>query len=192
MKRWLETDEYEEVRETLKSLLHFHDLSKRDVAYWKWVFVALHNLVQGCMVIALTGTSGLGALNPAIEKRRRIAWSKGEPQPREQDKLLRFLELYEKIKMQDTLEAASGGQYAGSESHDYSMKKINDLRNEFIHFTPKGWYLDLAGAVQIISDCLDVAEFLVESSGRFFVFSSYVEGELLDLISKVRSSISEK
>lgn len=192
MERWLETDEYEEVRETLKALLHFHNLAKQDISYWKWVFIALHNAVQGCMVVALTGTDGMGALNPTIEKKRRTAWSKGEPQPREQDKLLRFLELYEKIQIPGSVEAGGGARFVSSESQDYSMKKLNEVRNEFIHFTPKGWYLDLSGAEQIVSDCLDIAEFLVVSSGRFFIFTSYVEDELPRLILKVRSSLSEK
>ena len=63
-----------------------------------------------------------------------------------------------------------------------SMKVLNDVRNDFIHFTPKGWSLDLSDSPQLAIDCLDVSEFLVSSSGRFCLFTGFKEGELVGLI----------
>lgn len=62
------------------------------------------------------------------------------------------------------------------------MKKLNQIRNEFIHFTPKGWALGLSSAPQVALDCLDICGFLVRHSGRFVIFVDYREGVLEGLI----------
>ena len=47
-----------------------------------------------------------------------------------------------------------------TEEHDKAVKRLNSLRNEFIHFVPKGWSLELAGLPEMCLYCLEVAEFL--------------------------------
>jgi hypothetical protein len=190
MSGWLRTDEYEEIRDTLRACRHFLVLAKSDITYWKWVFIALHNAVQGCMVVALTGTDRFGARNPEQERRWREAYAHREELPREEEKLLSFLKLYEKIKKEGTLQSASVKRFDPQGSQDASMKKLNEVRNEFIHFTPMGWALDLSGADRVVIDCLDVATFLVGHSGRFFIFQSCKEGELLALIDEIKSEFS--
>ena len=37
-----------------------------------------------------------------------------------------------------------------------SIKKINKYRNEFVHFMPKGWTLEISGLPDMCKDCLDV------------------------------------
>lgn len=44
------------------------------------------------------------------------------------------------------------GPFTPGLTHDRSMARLNDFRNEFIHFTPKGWALQLAG---LPTSCLD-------------------------------------
>ena len=70
------------------------------------------------------------------------------------------------------------------------MKNLNFIRNEFVHFTPKGWSLELSGAPRIAIDCLDVAEFLVKRSNRFMIFTSFKEGEMLGLIDELKKEFA--
>jgi hypothetical protein len=39
--------------------------------------------------------------------------------------------------------------FNASESHDKSVRKLNSFRNDFIHFVPKGWTLELTGLPRI-------------------------------------------
>ena len=41
-----------------------------------------------------------------------------------------------------------------------SIKTLNRLRNEFIHFVPKGWSLDVSGLPHLFLDCFNIIEFL--------------------------------
>mgnify|MGYP007122466428 CR=1 FL=1 len=51
MKYCLETNEREEVFVTLSACHDFLQRASNDVDYWKWAFIALHNAVQGAMVV---------------------------------------------------------------------------------------------------------------------------------------------
>jgi len=43
-----------------------------------------------------------------------------------------------------------------------AQDQLNNLRNEFIHFVPKGWSVELAGLPQICANCINVDEFLIQ------------------------------
>lgn len=45
-----------------------------------------------------------------------------------------------------------------------SIRLLNKLRNEFVHFTPRVWALDLKGLPVISKDCVEIAEFLAWQS----------------------------
>jgi hypothetical protein len=62
MDNWLRTDEYGEVKQTLRACIDFAQKIPTDIAYSKWLILAMHNLVQGFMVIALTRSDGFGAM----------------------------------------------------------------------------------------------------------------------------------
>ena len=56
--------------------------------------------------------------------------------------------------------------FKAKNNHDKSVKQLNSFRNEFIHFVPKGWSLELAGLPDICLDCLEVVQFLAWESGN--------------------------
>jgi hypothetical protein len=142
------------------------------------------------MVIALTRSDSFGATDPKQEKAWREAYAKGQSLPTDQPKLLKFLKLYEKIQEKDRLPDSSAERFVPQGSQSTSIKELNSLRNEFIHFTPKGWSLDLSGAPRIAIDCLDVAAFLVKRSNRFVIFTSFKEGEMLGLIDELKNEFA--
>jgi hypothetical protein len=51
---------------------------------------------------------------------------------------------------------------------DLAMKKLHDLRNEFLHFTPKGWSLEVSGGPALCLHGLGVIEFLARGSGTIW------------------------
>ena len=63
-----------------------------------------------------------------------------------------FLNLYKKIRRH----AIFGYKFAPKAQQGKSIKRLNLFRNEFVHFMPKGWSIELSGMPNICLDCLDV------------------------------------
>lgn len=152
---YLRTDEQEEALRSLEwAELQARSLSS-DPYSWKWVLIALHNAAQGFMVLALWNGNGLLALRPKTAKKWIDAYERGEPYPTE--KLDDFLSLYKKVKERTNFHTIGAEPFAATERHDYSLSRLNEFRNTFTHFTPKGWSLELAGLPRI---CLDTLELM--------------------------------
>ena len=66
----------------------------------------------------------------------------------------------------------------------WSIKKLNQWRNKFIHFIPGGWSLEVSGLPQIIGDCITVIEFLVFESKNILM-----EDKLMDNIRELLQNI---
>ncbi len=155
---YLRTDEQEEAVRSLE----WAELQARTLAAdtyaWKWVLIALHNAVQGLMVLALWNGNGLLALRPKVAKKWMEAYESGGQFPAQ--KLDEFLNLYLKVKDPNNFHTVGVGAFVPTGKHDESMNYLNEFRNMFTHFTPKGWSLQLAGLPRICLDTLEVMNFL--------------------------------
>jgi len=167
---WLRTDE---LTESVKALEAFYSNIRRvngDPYYWKWAVIALHNAVQGFMVCALRGSNNLAVLTPESAKEWMDAYRVGKPYPEE--RLDDFLNLYKKIKGHYMHQYAHSGRFVPKGQQGWSIKKLNSFRNEFIHFVPRGWSIEVGGFPKICADSLDIVEFLVNSSGNICFHNS--------------------
>lgn len=155
--RYLRTDEREEAVRSLE----WAEQQARSVAddpyLWKWVLIALHNAAQGFMVLALWNGNGLLALRDKVAVKWLTAYEKGGPFPVE--KLDEFLNLYKKVKDNGNFHTVGAGPFVPSPDQDASLERLNEYRNEFIHFTPKGWSLQLLGLPRVCLDVLDLIQF---------------------------------
>lgn len=131
---------------------------------WRWVIVGMHNALQGLMVLALRGGNGLAVLPDATAEEWLKAHREGTKRPIEQ--LDSFLNLYRKIKSGKMQFFVHSRRFVPSGSQGRSMKLLNRLRNDFVHFLPNSWSLDLTGLPGMCLDCLDVGEFLINDSGN--------------------------
>jgi hypothetical protein len=163
--KWLITDT---VVETVLALEVFAEELQRaltDPYRWKWVILSLHNAVQGMMVLALQSSHGLHVLRPHDAARWLEAHERGGPYPNDL-KLDDFLSLYKKIKSDKMLMYIHSQRFRPSRAQGSSVKLLNRLRNEFVHFTPRVWALDIEGLPTMSQDALEVAEFLAWHSGN--------------------------
>ena len=155
---FLRTSEHEEAVRSLE----WAELQARglpaDPYLWKWVLIALHNATQGFMVLALWNGNGLLALRPRIAEKWLKAYESGGPFPAE--KLDEFLNLYAKVKDRNNFHTVGAGPFTPSATTDRSLELLNEVRNEFTHFTPKGWSLELAGLPTLCLDTLGLIQFL--------------------------------
>ncbi|NOT06191.1 MAG: hypothetical protein HOP27_16490 [Anaerolineales bacterium] len=154
---WLHTDEKADLVASLAMLEVAINQTAKDIAAWKWVVIAMHSALQSAIACHLgaIGNSFLVAKQEDAE-----AWLKahedGTPYP--EMMMDSFPNLYEKLKRQEIY----GYKFVPRGTQGRSIKKINEYRNEFIHFMPKGWSLEVSGLPSMCQDCLDVINELDE------------------------------
>ena len=189
MERYLRTDEYEEAISALEFLSELIPTTASDVYRWKWVILALHSAMQGFMVLALRGSNGLAALKDDVAKAWLGAQEKGTKLPEE--RLDRFESLYKKIKHDQMLIYSNSKKFSPTSSQGRSVNKLKDLRDDFIHFVPKGWSLEVSGLPTLCQDCLAIIEFLGWDCGNVIWHELEVETRAKNAIAKARSEIAE-
>ena len=156
--RWLRTGEREDAIASLK--LYSEAISKidLDLAYWKWVIISLHSALQSIMAFHLGFGNDLLVMSQEDAEKWIEANDAGTPYP--DAKMDSFLNLYKKIKKHEIL----GFKFSPNGLQTASVKKLNYFRNEFIHFMPKGWSIEVSGMPRLCSDCLNVIKQLSEGS----------------------------
>lgn len=161
---WIQTNEHEEAVSALEVAAEWVGRISAKMDHWKWVVLALHNAAQGFMVLALRGTDGLRPLKNDIAEQWLKAYDEGGDYPIE--RLDTYLNLYKKVKSDVMLFQTNSRKFSPSGTQGWSIKKLNSLRNEFVHFLPRSWSLEVSGMPQICLDCLDLVEFLGWQSGN--------------------------
>jgi hypothetical protein len=157
--QWLRTDEIEEFIDAIEHSSMLAERLNSDPKAWKWLIISLHSTLQGACVCALRGldTSGVTFLE---KKSQKEVWhwldveshaDPAPPMPRE--KLANLLDLFKRVRNKSILEAPFTLVVSNNVIND--VKKLNVLRNEFIHFVPKGLSLALAGMPRITEHVCD-------------------------------------
>ena len=157
---WLRTDEYLDAAESFRAAAKFADEALNQVRAWKWLLIAGHSAVQGSLVLSLSRGDFLQTLKRTNARDWLKAHESGGPWP-EQLRLDYFLELYRKAKENVLAKHSLGGHFVCEPRHDDSMRRLNDLRNGFLHFFPQGWSVELRGLPHILSACAEVASHLL-------------------------------
>lgn len=210
MDNWLRTDEALEAVFSLEMVCDQLPQTRHNVHYWKWIIIALHNAVQGYMVLALQGSDSLNILNKECRQQWIAAYKSRSAvfPPRRLDD---FLNLYKKIKkgrkayeehtlrgrpLQGT-EKAPMLMYVGSKpfkpqgTQTESVKLLNELRNDFIHFLPQGWSLEVSGLPQMVKDCVDIIDFLAFECGNVIWHNSALRAKTEQLVRQINNLLDK-
>ena len=168
MPRRLLTNEHEEAVLALEFTAGAAQALGSNAYLWKWVIVGMHNALQGLMVLALRGGNGLAALPDALADEWLKAYRAGTTRPIRETRQLLEPVPEDQRQGDAVLRPQSPVLAAGSQGR--SMEMLNRLRNDFIHFLPQTWSLELVGLPNMCLDCLAVGEFLINASfGQHFV-----------------------
>jgi hypothetical protein len=159
-KLWLRTDEKADTENSLKKVAQLSQIVGNDPAEWKWLLVATHSATQGMFVTALSLGNGLLTLKRGHAAAWLNAYRNGGPWPPKLD-LDYFLELYGKAKSH----IVKNGSWQTTDHHDDAMRRLNDLRNGFIHFGAQAWSIEIAGLPSICLRCLEMVHYLGWHSG---------------------------
>jgi hypothetical protein len=210
MDKWMRTDETLEAVFSLEMVCDQLPRAQHNIHYWKWVVIALHNALQGYMVLALRGSDGLNILTEKCAKKWKAVWKSGSGQfpPRRLDG---FMNLYNKIQAgtEHYEEALSRGgvtwrtesdlmlMYAGSKpfrpqgSQTQSVEMLNALRNDFIHFLPKGLSLEVGGLPQMAKDCIDITAFLAFDCGNVLWHDPTLREKTVELLRQINVELEK-
>jgi hypothetical protein len=185
---WLRTDETLEAVSALEMVATSLENVGNDWYQWKWAILALHNSLQGFMVLALRGGNGLNCLKDEIAEKWLRAYKTGGKYPKE--KLDRFLNLYKKVKKPERMKFYGHSKaFKPLGSQGESVKRLNRLRNEFVHFVPKGWSLEISGLPQIFFDCLNIIEFLGWECGNISFRDKAVNSRAKQALSDAKKTL---
>jgi hypothetical protein len=175
---YLRTDEESEAANAMEMAAQFASGVAADLHLWRWVIIALHNAAQGIMVLSLRHGNGLLALSDESYAEWMAAYERNETPPAE--KLDSYLNLYKKVKHREWGEVGGNTRFVPNGTEGGDIKRLNSLRNEFIHFTPKGWSLEVDGLPRI---CL--------ATGRLISFLALETTNILWHASKSRQRLLE-
>jgi hypothetical protein len=123
---------------------------KKHPSNWKWMILAAQNGLQGALVCAIQDTSGTSILEKksAIKVLRYFETLEGELP---QEKVADFMTLFRKYRK---MYPCKGTIQQLKQVH----RLHQEFRNEFAHFVPKGWSIELAGLPAIIETALELIE----------------------------------
>lgn len=182
---------YDEVKDTICSLeLLVEHLPKVTTApqYWKWVILSTHSALQGFMVLSLRGTSDLNVLT----KKSATEWleaceSKSSYQPR---KLEYFLNLYAKIKSDAMLLYTNSRCFTATKQQDECVKRLNAIRNDFIHYVPTSAAYNVKSWASIILEVIPMIEFLVLESNNIVFYEGDEQKQIINLCNLAKKEVT--
>ena len=182
MTGYVRTDERQDVLASLEHCAICLADTERSDGAWKWVVLSLHSALQGAMICHLSGTDGVGALNSKCARQ----WSNwhernrcgkieyidegvddvlGLPvrRPRSlsdqppSDRVASAPDLFKRLGSEsERIGRACGRIIEITAAQRESFKTLNDLRNDFTHFSPRGWSIELQLIEDVVPDMLDV------------------------------------
>jgi hypothetical protein len=154
---WLHTDEKADLVASLAFLEVALNQATKDITAWKWVVIATHSALQSAIACHL-GSIGNSFLVAKQEDAEAWLTAHDDGTPYPEMMMDTFPNLYYKLKHQEIY----GYKFTPQGTQGKSIKKINEYRNEFVHFMPKGWAFEVSGLPDMCKDCLDVINELNE------------------------------
>lgn len=152
--KWLRFTADTNALDFLERAENFIQQTESDIKAWKWVILALHGALYGFAICACRSTS----YENIIQRTK-----KG---------IERLITLDEALRICQDREWM-GTLYGGkplelTESQKYSIKILKkSLRNNFEHYIPKGWSIEIHGLPGIAMNILDVIRFLSVETFRY-------------------------
>lgn len=154
---WLETDESDDVAGSVRHALRCRGLVGQDAQAWKWFALALHSAIQGACVCHLVSTaSPVGAIYPENAASFLAFFEERRTNPDAKPPEARIMALPDLLKAaRKPYSAGDGSNELGILVSDAELEWLRHfhttLRNQFTHFEPMGWSIEVTGIPEIAS-----------------------------------------
>lgn len=207
MKGHVVFDERQDVLASLEHCVMSLSQARDSESELKWVILSLHSAFQGAMVCHLSGPE---QCNLFYKKRNAEEWSKWQEKNKHKETKLIKNGVYKpgnpKMRIapatvlfkrlgdeKERLEEITVGKVISINAQQMkSFETINNLRNEFTHFSPRVWVMSIDFIKSLImdpmKDVLDVFEKIIEDPRTFEPRDKII---LRSKIAKIRSLLEE-
>lgn len=170
---WLTTCEADDVAGSVRHAIRTAAGVAEDPQSWKWVALALHSALQGACICHLTTTAApIGALTKVSTEEWLAYFEESRTNPDMKPPLTKLLTLPALLKAIRKPNAA--GDRSNSDGIALSDKDLNWLRhfhdvvrNQFVHFEPMGWSLEVSGIPGIAGVISRIINDIVELGWAF-------------------------
>jgi hypothetical protein len=144
-------DEREDVLASTDLLAIAAPKLRKQPSFWKWMIIAAHNGLQGALVCAIQDTSATNILDEksGTKMLKYLETLEGDMP---QERLADFTALLDKYQSKYPDPGITPEQLANI----HGLHK--QFRNNFAHFVPKGWWIEIAMLPAIIGTALDLIE----------------------------------
>lgn len=181
MAKWIRTDERNELISSLKMVCESVSKVDHDIEYWKWAVIALHNSLQGSMVMSLRAGNDFRIMPEKLAEKCLKAYRENRPWPKV--KMDNFPNLYKKVKSIEHMHFLTcSRELPEDQERDRAVEKILELRNIFMHFMPQGWSLEVSGLPNIFISLLNMENFLIFESGNVTIYEDEDRTQIRDAI----------
>lgn len=167
---WLRTNPIQELVE----ILEFAADNSRDFGLtaekWRWLILSLHLGVQAALICALKGydTSGTSILS-APSARQTLDWLHTDPKQRGQAPNQQLAPMRNLLKRAQQPSYLPDPYRLTLPQHKIDdVLRLNELRNQFVHFAVDGWSLDADGLPRIAMHSIEVIEHLTLTAPAFW------------------------
>ena len=130
-----------------------------------------------------------GAVDELGVSRRRIKHPSDNPP---EDYVAGAAQRFQRLTSLSSRLESAGGPIVVTSNHRKSFRRLHDLRDNFTHFSPKGWSIDVECIQDVMRDVLDIIEPIEQDDGPF----RHREGEdrtrLRQKIAELRVLLSER
>lgn len=152
--RWARFSEETNALDYLAKTYFFIQEARKDVNAWKWVILCVHSALYGFAVCALKGT------NPANVTNKQ-GW------------LINFPEAIKRCQDPKWMRMTVASKFLQlTPEQDQSINRLQkEFRNNFEHYVPKLWAIEVSGMPKIISHNLEAVRFLALESGNYAHFN---------------------
>ncbi|WP_312814092.1 GNAT family N-acetyltransferase [Brevundimonas sp.] len=166
---YLRTDECKDIASSVKHALWCMDKVHYHPSEWKWFTLAIHSALQGALVSHLTTTATpIGAINNKCAA-EWLTHFNGEGPPPKKTQLLNFPELLKKARKPGT--CGGGPTMVSIQISDIELGWLSrfheNVRNQFTHFEPMGWSLEISGLQPLGALVARIIEAVIDAGWAF-------------------------
>jgi hypothetical protein len=152
---WIQTDEAEDVAGSIRHIIRAAQFVGEDAQAWKWVAMALHSALQGACVCHLATTATpVGSVTERNAREWLAYFEASRTNPSAKPPKTHLMGLPDLLKaVRKPYSAGDRSNAVGiaiSESELSWLRHFHeDIRNQFAHFEPMGWSIEVSGTPQI-------------------------------------------
>ncbi len=146
--KWIRFDELSNALDYLEKCFSFLKTVEQEPQNWKWVIITLHSALYGFAIAACKGMNS----ESVIARTKR-----GHEKLIDFDKALKRCQDPAWMRVNINYE-----EFKFSPCQIKSIRKLHKvLRNNFEHFTPKSWSIELHYLPDMVYDCFEVIRLLI-------------------------------